>query len=134
MATSTRLFVCLAMILWASPAHAMTAEELETTCRKVDVITTLRSDSDLAPFEFMKACATTQHCLGFVDGFMSAASVAQVTNRKAMPFCQPKEGISVDQARRIFLKYIAGHPEDLHWTAQTILAVALSEVFPCDRP
>ena len=51
---------------------------------------------------------------------------------KAMPFCQPKEGITIDQARRIFLKYIAAHPEDLHWTAQTILAVALNEIFPCD--
>ena len=116
------------------PATVHHAEELETTCRKIDVITTPRSDSDLVPFEFMKAYATAQRCVGFLDGFMSAAGVAQVINRKAMTFCQPKEGISIDQTRRIFLKYITGHPEDLHWTAQTILVVALREVFPCDRP
>lgn len=132
--------LALAILLLATPAlvgvtgsaRAMTAEELETTCRKVDVLT--KSDSDLVPFEFMKAYATTQRCLGFVEGFMSAVGVAQVLNPKAMPFCQPKKGISLDQARRIFLKYIAGHPEDMHVTAQTILTVALREVFPCDRP
>ncbi len=129
---ATRVLVCLAVTLWTLPAQAMTAEELEAACRKVDVITASRSASDLAHLEFAETYATAQRCLGFVDGFMSAAAVAQVINRKGMPFCQPKEGISIDQARRIFLKYIAAHPEDLHWTAQTILAVALSEAFPCD--
>ena len=128
------MLVCLAVTLWTLPAQAMTAEELAGACQKVDVITASRSASDLAPFEFMAIYATAQHCLGFVDGFMSAASVAQAINLKAMPFCQPKEGISIDQARRIFLKYIAAHPEDLHSTAQLILAVALREAFPCDRP
>ena len=128
------VLICVTVTLWALPAQAMTAEELETACRKVDVITASRSASDLVPLEFMETYATAQRCSGFVDGFMSAASVAQTIKRKAMPFCQPKEGISIDQARRIFLKYIATHPEDLNWTAQTILAVELREVFPCDRP
>ena len=128
------VFICVTVTLWALPAQDMTAEELEAACRKVDVLTAPQAASDLAPLEFMKTYATAQCCTGFVDGFMSAAAVAQTTKRKAMPFCQPKEGISVDQTRRIFLKYIAAHPEDLNWTAQTILSVALREVFPCDRP
>lgn len=82
----------------------------------------------------MKSYAAAQRCSGFVDGFMSAVAVAQLIDPKAMSFCQPKKGISLDQARRIFLKYIAAHPEDLHWTAQTILTVVLTEVFPCKRP
>ena len=124
----------LAMALWALPAQAMTAEELETACRKVDVITAPDADARLPPLVFMKSYADGQWCLGFVDGFMSAVAVAQLIDPKAMSFCQPKKGISLDQARRIFLKYIAAHPEDLHWTAQTILTVALTEVFPCKRP
>ena len=124
----------LAMALWALPAQAMTAEKLETACREVDVITAPEAEARLPPFAFMRSYATAQRCLGFVDGFMSAVAVAQVSNPKAVSFCQPKKGISIDQARRIFLKYIAAHPEDLHWTAQAILTVALTEVFPCKRP
>ena len=124
----------LAMALWALPAQAMTAEELETACREVDIITAAEAEARLSPLVFMKSYANGQRCLGFVDGFISGVAVAQVIDAEAVSFCQPKKGLSIDQARRIFLKYIAAHPEDLHWTAQTILTVALTEVFPCKRP
>ena len=124
----------LAMALWALPAQAMTAEELETACREVDIITAAEAEARLSPLVFMKSYANAQRCLGFVDGFISGVAVAQVIDPEAVSFCQPKKGLSIDQARRIFLKYIAAHPEDLHWTAQTILTVALTEVFPCKRP
>lgn len=84
------------MALWALPAQAMTAEELETACREVDVITAAESDARLPPLVFMKSNAAAQRCLGFVDGFMSAVGVTQVIDPKAVSFCQPKKGVSID--------------------------------------
>ena len=131
-ALAVGLLVSLGVNLWTQPAEALTAEELESACRAVDVIAGPGFDAgSTPPEEFMTAFGGAARCAGFVDGFLSAAVVAQVFNSKAMTFCQPKGGISIDQARRIFLKFTASHPEDLHWDARTILAIALRSAFPC---
>ena len=128
MALAMVLLVLVAVGIWTVPADAMTAERLESACRDVDVIT--RPD-DFPAEEFIETFGEAATCAGFVDGFLSAAAVAQFINPRGMPFCQPKDGISIDQARRVFLKFTATHPEDLHLEARTILAIALREVFPC---
>ena len=42
-----------------------------------------------------------------------------------------KGGLSVDQARDIFLKYSQQHPQRLRERASTLLFTALSEALPC---
>lgn len=124
----------LILLAWLTPAMAMTAEELETYCKNVDVITADRANPNLRPIEFMEAYSTSQRCIGFVDGFLSASAVAQFINRTSMTFCQPQGGISIDQARRIYLRRINEHPEDLHLDARLILTEALRGAFPCGPP
>ena len=127
-ALAVALLVSLGVKLWTQPAEALTAEELENACRDVDVVA---GPDDIPAEEFIETFGEALTCAGFVDGFLSAAAVAQLINPRGMPFCQPKDGISIDQARRIFLKYTTAHPEDLHFNARTILAIALRGAFPC---
>ncbi len=71
-------------------------------------------------------------CIYFVDGFLSYEAVTKVTDPAGPhPFCLPAAGIPVEQAARIYLRHLEKNPQDLHWTAATILTAALHDAFPC---
>jgi hypothetical protein len=46
-------------------------------------------------------------------------------------YCAPKEGISIDQLRRIVVKWIKNNPEAMNWSARQVIDFALHEAFPC---
>lgn len=92
MALAMMLLVLVVVGLWTVPADAMTAEGLESACQNVDVIA--RPD-DIPAEEFIETFGEAATCAGFVDGFLSAAAVAQLINPRGMPFGQPKDGISI---------------------------------------
>ena len=46
-------------------------------------------------------------------------------------FCQPDE-VTLEQLRRIYIKYATEHPEDLHLTAAGVALNAFVEAFPCE--
>ena len=45
-------------------------------------------------------------------------------------FCMPEQ-VKMEQLRRIFIKYVADNPHELHASASSIVLVSLIEAFPC---
>jgi hypothetical protein len=114
----------------ASPVVAQglsKAQELEAQCKAVD-----------DPSDVDRASAALQ-CLGFVAGVADGiglmqglmAAALQISQRE-VPFgpCFPDGGLSADQSRRVYLKYMADHPEELHLPSRAILFKALVSAFP----
>jgi hypothetical protein len=62
---------------------------------------------------------------------MHALMVAPQVGRATSQFCLPADGISTDQAIKVFLKWARDHPEELHKRARLSLLIALKEAFPC---
>lgn len=70
-------------------------------------------------------------CAGYIDGMLEMHSVA-VGLAGAKPFfCVPKDGISIDQAKRVFIKWVERNPNQMHESARVSVVVALAEAFPC---
>jgi len=103
--------------------------------------------------DLLKDCAIndTNHpsaeaigCLAYVGGFVAGIAHVQLIYTVAgdkppmVPvkvICLPSEGISGDQARKIVVKYLEEHPEELHKPAQDEIFVALWKAFPsCKVP
>ena len=72
------------------------------------------------------------YCSGFFAGILSASPLAERLTGKPL-FCLPKDGISIDQSIKIFLKFAQDHPQELHQSARIIVAVSLSLAFPCKK-
>ncbi len=71
-------------------------------------------------------------CVGFISGFMDAFAIIEgMSEGKVRFFCLPKRGVSNDQAVRVFVKWAAEHPGDLHTTARSTLLLAFGNTFPC---
>jgi hypothetical protein len=68
-------------------------------------------------------------CSGYVQGANDL--MALVFPPEQGKYCPPIEGISVDQAVRIVLKWIEAHPEDMHQPARLAVVLALLQTFPC---
>ena len=57
--------------------------------------------------------------------------VAEALKKESDPlFCSPV-GSTVDQARKVFLKYISDHPERLHESSKVVVTLALTAAFRC---
>ena len=72
-------------------------------------------------------------CAGYRDGIVDFQEVIRIIFPKARLFCPPKSGISVDQARRVFIKWAKNHPEKLHKSARVSVAIAMKNAFPCKQ-
>jgi len=84
-------------------------------------------------------------CVTYLKGFIAGLTVTQLAYNApfngaaplaSMSFvCLPKEGISSEQARRIVVKYLHDHPEELHENQQLLILTALVTAFPpCKQP
>ena len=71
-------------------------------------------------------------CGRFIDGMMDMSSLFVGAGAKPF-FCPPPQGISVDQAMRIFIAWANRHPKELHETARTSVLIALRDAFPCKK-
>ena len=70
-------------------------------------------------------------CTGYVAGFLDGMSVTSNALKAQRPICLPENGISNDQAIRIFVKYLRQNPEVLNQSGRVSLLIALRKVFPC---
>jgi hypothetical protein len=70
-------------------------------------------------------------CIGYVQGFVDAVSVTQTLVRSGRSLCFPQQGVSNDQAIRVFVKYLRENPQVLHESGRTSLVISLAQTFPC---
>src|SRR5437867_8575940 len=130
MKTITVLMLVVVLAIWSAGlavgANAQWQETVETTERLVSDCRQLVSDPNHSdPIKVGR-------CGGYVQGFLDGLVMDIGLGNK--PFvCQPSDGITVNQAVRIFLKYVDEHPRWLRpptW-AGSILTLALMDAFPC---
>jgi hypothetical protein len=69
-------------------------------------------------------------CTGFFAGILDTNSFIGALLGRPL-FCIPQDGISIDQAIKIFLKSAQDHPESLHHNARTQAPVVFLLAFPC---
>ncbi|WP_279023191.1 Rap1a/Tai family immunity protein [Gibbsiella quercinecans] len=65
--------------------------------------------------------------MGYVAGVFD--SYAMQGNRNICP----GSGISVGMAADAVMKYLDDHPEQLHYSAPSVVMLALTTAFPCER-
>ena len=110
------LIVC-AMLFVVPAVHAgsKSGNELSEDCKT--------SDGNSATFQ-------DGVCLGYVlgakDSFEFAAKVHHVTP----DFCIP-DGVTNGQVVKVVVKYLNNHPEDLHYSAESLVVYALGAAFRC---
>jgi hypothetical protein len=90
---------------------------------------------DRTPSELLNPVMAME--LGFCNGLFSgliASSIGTATLATRFDlkpaFCAP-QGVTADQGKKIFLKWMEEHPESLHEDAAAHAFVALMKAFPC---
>ncbi|MBF0453282.1 MAG: hypothetical protein HQL72_00520 [Magnetococcales bacterium] len=71
-------------------------------------------------------------CLGYLAGLSGWEIFLQVNLEKHRVFCFP-EVMKTGQLKKIFLRYLEKHPEQMDSAASLCFFEAMSEAFPC-RP
>lgn len=74
--------------------------------------------------------AAQSFCLGLFNGIIASHALFASINRDQSPFCPPP-GVTPDQGRKIFLKWMEENPENLHEDAISHAMVALIRAFSC---
>jgi Ssp1 endopeptidase immunity protein Rap1a len=70
-------------------------------------------------------------CVSYVAGYLDAVYFFSDLGKDLA--CFPAERVSTMQAERIFVKYLVAHPEQLHKSAEFLLARSLQEAFRARR-
>jgi len=74
-------------------------------------------------------------CLGYIEGVHDAGSLIDKATDKRQwdsdwTACVPK-GVTAGQLWEVVKKWLREHPADWHYTADSLVANALAEAFPC---
>lgn len=109
-------------------AGRTTGNELLFKCRSAETLMTGEKTEDI------DAVKDFTECLGYITGvaevFEIQSAVALRKNPEQAFVCFPPSS-SKWQITQVVLKYLKGHPEELHLQAVTLLFPALAEAFPC---
>lgn len=71
-------------------------------------------------------------CLTYLDGFIQGHRITTDLLKPAKPLlCLPPDGIELEQAQLVLVKWLREHPNDLHHTARILTISALTQAFPC---
>jgi hypothetical protein len=117
-AAASRAAIAAAIVLMSiQSAGALTGADLWNQCQTRDEGSSLN-------------LACTAYIRGFVDGFVSANTLANIKIRT----CIPRAGVSVTQARLIIEKYLRENPQHLHQQAGLLAMSAITGAFPCGKP
>ncbi|MGW5960650.1 Rap1a/Tai family immunity protein [Methylorubrum thiocyanatum] len=69
-----------------------------------------------------------------VSAYLSGVMDGAVYSRNPdLRICMP-EGVSIQQARDVFCKYLSDHPESRHRTAAHLVLESIKTAWPCSRP
>lgn len=104
----------LVVLLWAfSPMHVQafnTANDLAEACRSDETVIRLV-------------------CTSYINGFEDASLVAGILEPESSGLLCFPDGVSPEQMRLMFLKFIQEHPEKLHIEAVAVFYEMLRDAF-----
>src|SRR5450432_4277977 len=119
--------VCVLLLL-SSPASA--ADTLDSSGNAL--LSTCRVAVNVDPF---KRSTQEQNdaatCNGWVWGFLEGNMITEV-NASAHVICVPEQ-VTLDQAERVFVRYLEDHPAELHRGAAGLAYDAFKKAFPCSK-
>ena len=129
-----RTFLFGFIVLWTlpSPATALTASQLLTSCETLERTWSIQPNGSIR-FQFNDGLS----CWGDVQAFFDLSYVQlKSTDRPNDPFTNPLEtcppnGVSLTQLVRMFLQYAREHTADLHYEASMMMMTVLRQKFPC---
>jgi hypothetical protein len=70
-------------------------------------------------------------CAGYIGGTLDMARGVDKALKLQMA-CQPK-GVTGDQLIAMVIKYLADHPEQLHYDAASLIWEMYTKAFPCSK-
>src|SRR5206468_11409803 len=88
------------------------AADRDLSSQSVDKLTSLRAG----------------YCLGYLGGILQSYNAYPLVKPR---LCLPA-GVNVGEMRKIFMKYINEHPEQLHLFARDVVLWSWEAAFPCD--
>jgi len=71
-------------------------------------------------------------CRWYLRGFLDGLG-AEPGSIRIRTVCLPEEGFSIDQIRRVVVKWLQDHPEKLNLYVAQAVRTALQEAFPCKK-
>lgn len=74
------------------------------------------------------AVSAAHPCQWYLKGFLDGYGAVPGSQ-----FCLPENGFSVDQIRRVVVKWLQTHPQQLHIHSTEAVMTALSQAFPCSK-
>jgi hypothetical protein len=75
--------------------------------------------------------ASTNLCLGYIQGIQQFQHVFSDLRKVAPLFCEPYETGTYDQLRKVPAKWLKNNPEQLHRDARVVTTAAFMQAFPC---
>ena len=113
----TMIALIVLMTLWTYPRAAMSISGM--------------TGNELLEYCENESVYSQSLCNGFIDGAGDGFLSYALYIGRQLPFCYP-EGATVRQMRRVIVKYLEEHPQDLHYGAADSAFIALEDAFPCD--
>ena len=114
---ATALFILAVSAIESSAQAVRTGNDVQDVCELLIMPQGPKGDEQSLKAGF---------CLGYVTGLLFTGHwLAEPDN-----FCPPK-GVTVDQAVRVFLKYLKENPDRTHQPSEVLARVAFSKAWPC---
>lgn len=73
------------------------------------------------------------YSIGYVSGILDSHRILSEFFQDIQFICLPKRGMSNTAVRRVVIKYLKNHPEQLNETARSVIFDALKNAFPCNK-
>lgn len=120
----SRFLCALALFTLPAAAQAYSAIDLLRDCRTAIAFSEGRGQ--------LKDAIHAGKCMGYLDGIIDGNAIATgLKGPQAAMFCAPREGIQIEQAVLIIVKYLTDNPDKLNETARIHTFIALRKAFPC---
>lgn len=126
-ACELRVFLLLLLLMLLLCGNYASAQNRGSDARAEDLLSDCTADKKSSPDALL-------FCLHYLVGFVDGALVAQPEQPASKILCYPDEGVSTEQVRRIVVKWLESHPQNLHTSARIQVMLALHDAFPCKEP
>ncbi len=72
-------------------------------------------------------------CFGFISGVTDLHDIL-ISEGIVKPSYCPPGNVSLIRMVNVVVEYLQQHPEDLHYSASSLVMAAYADAFPCARP